>query len=64
VHNAPDVRVEFSDSGVFDGNAGVERLYSASARTRDVSGLFILHMAVNRTSRSPPTDSARRVTAL
>src|SRR5512145_143251 len=45
--NAPGVRVEFSDSGVFDGRASVERLYNAFARTRDVPGFFILHMAVN-----------------
>jgi hypothetical protein len=45
--NAPDVRVEFSDSGVFEGRASVERLYGAFARTRDVPGFFILHMAVN-----------------
>jgi hypothetical protein len=45
--NAPDVRVEFSDSGVFEGRASVERLYNAFARTRDVPGFFILHMAVN-----------------
>jgi hypothetical protein len=45
--NAPDVRVEFSDSGVFDGRDSVERLYNAFARTRDVPGFFILHMAVN-----------------
>jgi hypothetical protein len=45
--NAPNVRVEFSDSGVFEGRASVERLYGAFARTRDVPGFFILHMAVN-----------------
>jgi hypothetical protein len=45
--NAPDVRVEFSDSGVLDGRVSVERLYNAFARTRDVPGFFILHMAVN-----------------
>lgn len=45
--NAPDVRVEFSDSGVFEGRASVERLYGAFARTREVPGFFIMHMAVN-----------------
>jgi hypothetical protein len=45
--NAPDVRVEFSDSGVFEGRASVERLYGAFARTRNVPGFFIMHMAVN-----------------
>jgi hypothetical protein len=45
--SAADVRVEFSDSGVFDGRDSVERLYNAFARTRDVPGFFILHMAVN-----------------
>ena len=45
--NAPDVSVEFSDSGVFEGRASVERLYNAFARTREVPGFFILHMAVN-----------------
>lgn len=45
--NAPDVRVEFSDSGVFEGRASIERLYNAFARTREVPGFFILHMAVN-----------------
>jgi hypothetical protein len=45
--DAPDVRVEFSDSGVFEGRASVERLYGAFARTRNVPGFFIMHMAVN-----------------
>jgi ketosteroid isomerase-like protein len=45
--SAPDVRVEFSDSGVFEGRASVERLYGAFARTRNVPGFFIMHMAVN-----------------
>jgi hypothetical protein len=45
--NSADVRVEFSDSGVFEGRASVERLYAAFVRTREVPGFFILHMAVN-----------------
>lgn len=44
---SPDVRVEFSDSGVFQGPESVTRLYNAFGRTRDVPGFFILHMAVN-----------------
>lgn len=44
---SPDVRVEFSDSGVFQGHESVSRLYNAFARTREVPGFFILHMAVN-----------------
>jgi hypothetical protein len=45
--NNPDVRVEFSDSGVFKGIEGVRKLYSAFAKTRNIPGFFILHMAAN-----------------
>lgn len=45
--NAPDVSVEFSDSGLFTGHESVTRLYNAFGRTREVPGFFILHMAVN-----------------
>jgi hypothetical protein len=45
--NAPDVRVEFSDSGVFRRARQRRALYNAFARTRDVRGFFIRHMAVN-----------------
>jgi hypothetical protein len=45
--NAPGVSVEFSDSGLFSGHDSVTRLYNAFARTREVPGFFILHMAVN-----------------
>ena len=44
---AADVSVEFSDSGLFKGRESVERLYNAFARTREVPGFFILHMAVD-----------------
>ncbi|MEP7314245.1 MAG: nuclear transport factor 2 family protein [Pseudomonadota bacterium] len=44
---APDVSVEFSDSGVFKGHDSVTRLYNAFGRTREIPGFFILHMAVD-----------------
>jgi hypothetical protein len=45
--SSPDVTVEFSDSGLFKGPESVAKLYTAFARTREVPGFFILHMAVN-----------------
>jgi len=45
--HSPEVTVEFSDSGLFKGPESVARLYNAFARTREVPGFFILHMAVN-----------------
>lgn len=43
----PDVSVEFSDSGMFKGIDSITRLYNAFAKTREVPGFFILHMAVD-----------------
>lgn len=45
--SSADVTVEFSDSGLFKGPESVAKLYNAFARTREVPGFFILHMAVN-----------------
>src|SRR3989338_512910 len=45
--NNPDVSVEFSDSGMFKGIESVTRLYTAFAKTREIPGFFILHMAVD-----------------
>jgi outer membrane murein-binding lipoprotein Lpp len=45
--NNPDVSVEFSDSGLFKGIESVRKLYGAFAKTRNVPGFFILHMAAN-----------------
>ncbi|HTT02720.1 MAG TPA: nuclear transport factor 2 family protein [Steroidobacteraceae bacterium] len=45
--HAPEVSVEFSDSGVYRGLEHIRALYRAFAATRQVPGFFILHMAVN-----------------
>jgi hypothetical protein len=44
---APDVSVEFSDSGVYRGLESIRRLYKAFEATKRIPGFFILHMAVN-----------------
>lgn len=44
---APDVSVEFSDSGVYRGAQSVRGLYEAFEATKAVPGFFILHMTVN-----------------
>jgi hypothetical protein len=45
--SAPDVSVEFSDSGVYRGAESVQKLYAAFEATKAVPGFFILHMTVN-----------------
>jgi hypothetical protein len=45
--NAPDVSVEFSDSGLYRGADSVKSLYAAFEATKAVPGFFILHMTVN-----------------
>jgi SnoaL-like protein len=44
---AEGIQVEFSDSGVYLGYEGVQRLYKAFEATKDVAGFFTLHMTVN-----------------
>lgn len=44
---APDVSVEFSDSGVYRGADSVRNLYAAFEATKAIPGFFILHMTVN-----------------
>jgi hypothetical protein len=44
---APDVSVEFSDSGVYRGLASVKALYEAFEDVKKNPGFFILHMTVN-----------------
>jgi hypothetical protein len=44
--NAP-ITVEFSDSGLFEGQESVRRLYEAFGQTRETPGFFIMHLAVN-----------------
>jgi hypothetical protein len=44
---APDVSVEFSDSGVYRGAESVRKLYAAFEATKNIPGFFILHMTVN-----------------
>lgn len=44
---APDVSVEFSDSGVYRGADSVRKLYEAFEATKAIPGFFILHMTVN-----------------
>jgi hypothetical protein len=44
---APDVSVEFSDSGVYRGADSVRALYAAFDATKAIPGFFILHMTVN-----------------
>jgi hypothetical protein len=44
---APDVSVEFSDSGVYRGAESVRELYAAFEATKQIPGFFILHMTVN-----------------
>jgi hypothetical protein len=45
--NAPDVSVEFSDSGVYRGLESVRKLYSSFEEAKKIPGFFILHMTVN-----------------
>jgi len=45
--NAPEVSVEFSDSGVYRGPQSVRALYEAFDATKTIPGFFILHMTVN-----------------
>ena len=44
---AEGISIEFSDSGVFRGRAGVERLFRAFEATKEIPGFFTLHMTVN-----------------
>jgi hypothetical protein len=44
---APDVSVEFSDSGVYRGPENVRALYAAFDATKRIPGFFIMHMTVN-----------------
>jgi len=44
---AEGIEVEFSDSGVYRGRAGVERLYKAFEATKKIPGFFTMHLTVN-----------------
>ena len=44
---AEGIFIEFSDSGVFNGRQGVERLFKAFEATKEIPGFFTLHMTVN-----------------
>lgn len=46
-HDAEDVSIEFSDSGVYRGLDSLTALYKAFERTKQLPGFFILHMTVN-----------------
>jgi hypothetical protein len=45
--NAPDLSVEFSDSGVYRGLESVKALYESFEEAKKIPGFFILHMTVN-----------------
>jgi hypothetical protein len=45
--NAPDLSVEFSDSGVYRGLESVKALYESFEEAKQIPGFFILHMTVN-----------------
>ncbi|OGT78425.1 MAG: hypothetical protein A3I78_03300 [Gammaproteobacteria bacterium RIFCSPLOWO2_02_FULL_56_15] len=44
---AEGIAIEFSDSGIFRGRAGIERLFKAFEATKEIPGFFTLHMTVN-----------------
>jgi hypothetical protein len=43
---APDVSVEFSDSGVYRGLDSIRKLYAAFEATKQIPGFFIMHTVV------------------